>query len=1431
MSKSKRNALKKKAYELAREELDNFRENVLADFIKFRKSAPQWAYALNLGDGFDQGRKVGDTGRGYWGVFQRLNEEWGLKFPHAYITQSFPLMLDKNHYVRDYYLHEILREWKFHNYTREELLAWFKDPNAYSSEVFEVTDVDVRAAYHYFCLLWDHNMIDWSKVYTIKPSETIPEEQVFIVFRPLQEEAERNYLRASENGRDNLIMWACPRFGKCVTVMGIAEAAKMNCILVSCAISNVEDEWRFAAENILNFKDWVFVNDEQLKSKPNIVQELLAAGKKVLVFLTYQATQGNKVKPHHKKLMEIDFDLHASDETHTGARGPAFSAKFTMPDVNEEEFVTPEEQAELKDYIASHFKVKSRLGLSGTPYNIMMTDEYAEEDIICRVTYADILHERNKWWEENPDRPTWENPYFDFPDLLTLGIVMESKDSAIYRAMAKAGAGEFTDIFDVDIENHCPKYPELLWKFFAAVDGTLEDSGIYPFLNDSIIRQRIGNIQGFMIFSRIAQVDIIVDWLEEHKHEFKNLKDWRFFKATSHKKEMKAKDIKRAVAQCEKDGINTLTFTVGKMMTGVTVKQWNLGINARPLGNAQFYDQSGSRSLSGFSEDVELVAPDGSIIKAKRVLKTQSIFIDLVPERELAVAASRAQIRAASENNGVIEPAEVIKNLEYDLSVMPHVMMDNQSGMLVPVTPTNVMHAATKYASRRSLVEQTKAFESINQEWFNHTGVGAWLKNAVGTERQNDLKLVMQAFSSEDGKYSEIDPNDMNAAFGLLGDARELSKKMRNELATKQKELEALVKNGDAPESKKAKKELADIENAIKRTKELDDAARRLNEEYIKKQRTLLIRIATYAWCAGAEYKIFDYKSLLKSLKHKYNPRYKACQRIAEHLELNAQLIEDVYKAARQSDKSELNALVYRLYELSHDDNLTDDERLAALFNNFRRINSSEVVTPTWVCDFMMSDACYSDDELLNMIAHGEKILIVADEIGEQSIAVYKRLKELGVAMEDIRSAIWCIPSSEIAYEMCVRTFKMFGLDERNIAVHFDANSIYGKLTESEKTCDRKRALQIIKDTLSRSKTGFLCDDTLEKDANKDAYKMIKFGTAVGNPPYQNAKIGNTNTMESAYDEFVDLTMELADKNILIIPARWLFNAGRTPKAWNKKMLNSKHIRVLYYNPNMNEVFTGVTLKGGVCIIEYNKDAEFDPIILFDKHEEMRSVIDKVRTQSDRFVSDIAHSNAACHFTDALYDENPELLGMMSENNEFNMQTNVVQTLGDKIFLDAPPSGKESEYVTLHARPGNSRVTKLIKETYVTGGTDYWRVGIPASNGKGDFGETIAEPFVIAPHDVYTQTYMAFGKFKTEQEARNFAKYLRSKMVRALLGTLKVTHHNGLKVWQRIPIQDFTENSDIDWTKSIAEIDQQLYKKYGLNEDEISFIETNVKAM
>lgn len=126
---------------------------------------------------------------------------------------------------------------------------------------------------------------------------------------------------------------------------------------------------------------------------------------------------------------------------------------------------------------------------------------------------------------------------------------------------------------------------------------------------------------------------------------------------------------------------------------------------------------------------------------------------------------------------------------------------------------------------------------------------------------------------------------------------------------------------------------------------------------------------------------------------------------------------------------------------------------------------------------------------------------------------------------------------------------------------------------------------------------------------------------------------------------------------------------------------------------------------------------------------------------------------------------------------------------------------------------------------------DKYKVFVPESNGNGDYGEVLSTPVIASPDESCTPTFISIGQFDSEIEAKNLLQYVKTKFLRSLLGIKKTTQHNAPNNWSYIPLQDFTLNSDIDWTKSIAEIDQQLYKKYGLSEEEIQFIESKVKEM
>ncbi|MCD7782033.1 MAG: hypothetical protein LUG89_05010 [Methanosphaera sp.] len=126
---------------------------------------------------------------------------------------------------------------------------------------------------------------------------------------------------------------------------------------------------------------------------------------------------------------------------------------------------------------------------------------------------------------------------------------------------------------------------------------------------------------------------------------------------------------------------------------------------------------------------------------------------------------------------------------------------------------------------------------------------------------------------------------------------------------------------------------------------------------------------------------------------------------------------------------------------------------------------------------------------------------------------------------------------------------------------------------------------------------------------------------------------------------------------------------------------------------------------------------------------------------------------------------------------------------------------------------------------------DTYNVAYPKAAGNGKYGEKTAKSEIMKPGQITTKTFINFGTFNTHYEAVALQKYMKTKLLRTLLGTKKITQDNLQDTWSNIPLQDFTENSDINWDVSIKEIDEQLYEKYDLSTTEIEFIETHVEEM
>ncbi len=341
----------------------------------------------------------------------------------------------------------------------------------------------------------------------------------------------------------------------------------------------------------------------------------------------------------------------------------------------------------------------------------------------------------------------------------------------------------------------------------------------------------------------------------------------------------------------------------------------------------------------------------------------------------------------------------------------------------------------------------------------------------------------------------------------------------------------------------------------------------------------------------------------------------------------------------------------------------------------------------------------------------------------------------------------------------------------------------------------------------------------------------LKFDVIIGNPPYQNEGIGEVARDEPIYHKFMEESYKIADIVSFVTPARFLFNAGQTPKKWNEKMLSDEHLKVVYYEQNSAKVFPNTDIKGGIAITYRDTNKNFGAIGTFTHLEELNTILSKVLDNEFKSFNELLYGKSSYKFTPKIYEENPELRGRVSVNEEKSIGSNIFDKLPE-IFYDVKQQNRDQ--IQILGRKSGTRIFKWINKNYVENhpNLDKYKVILPATNGTGTFGETLSTPIIGEPFIGYTQTFISFGAFDNRLEAENVLKYIKTKFVRAMLGTMKVTQHNQTKeVWKNIPIQDFTTKSQINWSKSITEIDQQLYKKYNLNENEIRFIEENVKGM
>lgn len=326
---------------------------------------------------------------------------------------------------------------------------------------------------------------------------------------------------------------------------------------------------------------------------------------------------------------------------------------------------------------------------------------------------------------------------------------------------------------------------------------------------------------------------------------------------------------------------------------------------------------------------------------------------------------------------------------------------------------------------------------------------------------------------------------------------------------------------------------------------------------------------------------------------------------------------------------------------------------------------------------------------------------------------------------------------------------------------------------------------------------------------NKNPFKDMQFDVIIGNPPYQLNDGGAQASAKPIYHLFVQQAKKLNPRYLcMITPSRW-FAGGKGLDEFRNEMLNDKRIRVIHDFIRADDIFPGVEIKGGVSYFLWKRDNKgLCKVYTYSEgkliSESERPLLEKNAETFIRYNEAIPILRKVQKFNEKSFSE------IVSSRKPFGFPTN---------FKDYKKNNFNNS-IKLYANQKVGYIDKnqiLLNKNWVS----LYKVLVPVAIGVGNLRTDWIKPILAERNTCCTETYILLGPFQNKKEAENLTSYTQTKFFHLLLALRKISQHTTSKVYQFIPMQDFSE----EWT------DEKLYKKYGLNEEEISFIESMIKPM